>query len=351
MKDPVCGMDVTDGAWSAHHGAKGYRFCSAGCREVFLADPERYLSGPAEQEFQLVIVGGGPAGITAAVYASQQRLRALLLTPELGGQAADSTKIKNYMGFDLITGPELVQRFRDQLLHSHYLMHSLEEVLRINRTDDGFTLETREGGHYRAASTIVATGMHRRKLGVPGEQRLLRKGVSHRHAQELGNVAGRPAAVIGGGNSGMQAALDLASAGCPVTLVASGALTGDSAEVEKVERNRAIQILDEHEVVTIEGVETVEAVTVRPRTGGRISRREVEAVFIEIGFHPNTDCVAHLVRLNRYGEIETGRRGETDVPGLFAAGDVADNGGKRIIIAAGDGARTALAAGAFLKKV
>lgn len=349
MKDPVCGMEIEARRWSASHAGVEYVFCSEGCLEIFLAGPERCFGPPEQRRFDLVIVGGGPAGLTAGVYASLQRLDALLLAPELGGQAADSSKISNYMGFDLITGPELLQRFRDQLLQSHFLSHRLDEVLRVDSIDGGFSLQTRAGIPYETTAIIVATGMHRRRLGVPGEQRLLHRGVSYHHTQELGRFGGRPVAVVGGGNSGVQAAIALAQVQCQVTLISEGPLTGDPADVAQLRESDAVRVLTGHEVTEVQGREQVEEIGVRPRAGGDERHLPVAGVFIEIGYFPNADCVAHLVRLNRQGEIVTGANGATTVPGIFAAGDVTDGGGKRIIIAAGDGARAALGAGIYLR--
>lgn len=348
--DPVCGMAVHDRHWTAEFDGREYVFCSEGCRVLFLQDPAARLSGKGErQRYDLVIVGGGPAGLTAAVYASLQHLHALLLTRDLGGQAVDTSRIKNYMGYDLISGPDLLGKFRDQLLTQKYIEHRLDEVLRVDQTPDGFSLQTSNGCQYQAPAVIVATGMHRRRLDVPGEKRLQRRGVSYRLVHELARYQGQPVAVIGGGNSGIGAATELARIGGYVTLVSSGPLTGDANDIEQLAAAENIAVLIDHEVVVIEGEDQVTGLRVQPRGGGVERHLTVAAVFIEIGFLPNIDCVAHLVRRNRTGEIEIGQDCGTSVPGLFAAGDVTDGLGQRIIIAAGEGARAALAAGAYVR--
>lgn len=163
--DPVCGMAVYDRRWTARHEGREYAFCCEGCRALFLRDPAARLSGQGErQRYDLVIIGGGPAGLTAAVYASLQHLHALLLTRDLGGQAADTRRINNYMGYDLISGPELLGKFRDQLLTQKYIEHRLDEVLRVDHRQDGFALHTRNGCRYATPAVIIATGMHRRQL-------------------------------------------------------------------------------------------------------------------------------------------------------------------------------------------
>lgn len=348
--DPVCGMAVHNRHWTAEFEGREYVFCSEGCRTLFLQDPATRLSGKGERQcYDLVIIGGGPAGLTAAVYASLQHLHALLLTRDLGGQAVDTSRIKNYMGYELISGPELLGKFRDQLLTQKYIEHRLDEVLRVEQTTDGFSLQTRNSCQYQAPAVIVATGMHRRRLDVPGEQRLQRRGVSYRLVHELARYQGQPVAVIGGGNSGIGAAIELSRIGGHVTLVSSGPLTGDTGEIAQLSAAKNAVVLTDHEVITIEGDDQVTGVRVQPRGGGTERHLDVAAVFIEIGFLPNTDCVAQLVRRNRIGEIEVGQDCSTSVPGLFAAGDVTDGLGQRIIIAAGEGARAALAAGAYVR--
>jgi alkyl hydroperoxide reductase subunit F len=348
--DPVCGMEVHDRRWTADYLGREYAFCSEGCLGLYREDPAARLSGEGERRhYDLVIIGGGPAGLTAAVYASLQHFHALLLTKELGGQAADTSRIKNYMGYDLITGPELLGKFRDQLLAQKYIEHRLDEVLRVERSQDGFTLQTRNGCSYQAPVLIVATGMHRRRLDVPGEQRLQRRGVSYRLVHELERYQGLPVAVVGGGNSGIEAANELARIGCTVTLVSSGPLTGDAADIAQLSSAANVAVLTDHEVVAIEGEDRVSGVRVQPRGGGDEECLGVAAVFIEIGFLPNADCVAHLVRRNRKGEIKIANDCSTSLPGMFAAGDVTDGFGQRIIIAAGEGARAALSAGTYLR--
>ncbi len=350
VTDPVCGMDVYDTRWTVVHESRMYAFCSEGCRALFLQDPTAHLSHEREKKhYDLVIIGGGPAGLTAAVYASLQHLHALLLTKDLGGQAVDTTKIKNYMGYDLITGPELLGKFRDQLLTQKYIEHRLDEVLRVEQTQEGFAMQTRNGCRYETPAVIVATGMHQRRLDVPGERRLQRRGVSYRLVHELEQYQEHSVAVVGGGNSGIEAATELSRIGCDVTLVSTGPLTGDADEIEQFMSSANVVVLTDHEVVAIDGEDQVTGLRVRPRGGGEERRLDVTAVFIEIGFMPNIDCVAHLVRRNRHGEIETGHDCSTSVQGIFAAGDVTNGYGKRIIIATGEGARAALAAGAYAR--
>jgi len=138
----------------------------------------------------VIIIGGGPAGLTAAVYAATMKLHAFLVSKNLGGQAVDSSKILNYMGYDFITGPELVDKFKDQLIRSHYIDHLISEVEHIFSGEEGFTVVTSGLIHYTAKALIVATGMTRRRLGVPGEEEFQRKGVFYGNLQDPTFVVG-----------------------------------------------------------------------------------------------------------------------------------------------------------------
>lgn len=163
--DPICGMTVEEkDAQVAKDNGEVFHFCSAGCRERFLRERARPAS---RKQYDLIIIGGGPAGLTAAVYAATLRIKACLITRDLGGQAIDSTNIENYMGFDFITGPELIAKFQHQLIHSHYIDHQVGTVVEsLASQREEFLVETASGQNYLARCLIVATGMTRRRLGV-----------------------------------------------------------------------------------------------------------------------------------------------------------------------------------------
>lgn len=196
-KDPVCNMDVReDGAITAECDGLRYYFCSEGCKEKFLK--EKACKTP-RTSYDLIITGGGPAGLTAAVYASTLKMDALLVTKDLGGQAIDSTKIENYMGFDFIKGPELIEKFQYQLIHSHYIDHLVSEVEKIEPAEDGLNITTSKLTKYFTRSLIIATGMTRRKLNVEGEERFQRRGIFYGNIQDISFAQGEDVAVVGGG--------------------------------------------------------------------------------------------------------------------------------------------------------
>ena len=343
--DPVCGMRVGLDSFTATYNERTYYFCSQGCRDIFEVETEQYGKS---KEYDLVIIGGGPAGLTAAVYASVTRLHTFLISEDIGGQAIDSTKIKNYMGFDFITGPELVEKFKDQFLHRHYLEHVMDEVTSINPKNGDYEIITRNKNSYLAKAVIIATGMKRRKLGIPGEQKLLRKGVSHSALQDTSIFAGKHIVVVGGGNSGVQTARGLLESGCHVTLVEKANITADPSELEILSRNPDFEILDKHDVIEIYGKDNVEGVEVQFL--GNLSKRRIacSGVFIQVGLIPNTEFCLNLLELNDRGEIKIRPGCSTSAEGIFACGDVTDVVGKRIIIASGEGAKAALSAKQYL---
>jgi alkyl hydroperoxide reductase subunit F len=286
--------------------------------------------------------------LTAAVYASVLKIDTFLLTKDLGGQAIDSTKIKNYMGFDFITGKDLVKKFREQFLEEHYLDHKVDEVIRIDRADDGFHVITKEDEEYLASAVIVATGMKRRTLGIPGEERLQRKGIAYSSAQDITLWKGFDIVVIGGGNSGVQTAIELEKIGCNVTLVSEGLLTADPSDIEVFRSSDGVEVLEGYSIIEILGDDRVTGVTILSRENRTSRTISCGGVFIQIGFRTNIEFCEHLADLNDKREIVIGPDNSTRTGGLFAAGDVTNAYGKRIIIASGEGAKAALRAKKYL---
>ncbi len=346
--DPVCGKPVVPAADTPTAECRGelYSFCSRACQEKFVCHPGKRLD---EFVYDLAIVGGGPAGISAGIYAALGGLETLFLTKSLGGQAWDSTAVVNYPGFDWISGPELVERFQAQLFGSPHLAHQIAGVTGLEKRGDHFWLTTEDGGAYRARAVLLTTGMKRRPLGVPGEAAFLGKGVQEFHAFAAPRYADAAVLVVGGGNSAAQAALGLAEAGARVTLI-TRSFRADPYLQEKLAALPGARLLQDRDPVRVEGTERVEALVVRPTGGGPEERLAAEAVFVEIGLIPNSDLARNLVHLNPRGEVEVDRDCRTGLPGLYAAGDVTNTTGKRILIAAGEGAKAVLAVAEFLRE-
>jgi len=343
-QDPVCLMGIEEAeAITAECDGVVYYFCSEGCRDKFLKDRTC-----ARSAYDLIIVGGGPAGLTAGVYAATLKLEALIIAKDLGGQAVDSTKIQNYMGFDFITGPELIDKFKAQLIHSHYLDHLISEVEKIDPHIAEFQVTTSELKTFSAKALLIATGMTRRKLKVPGEEEFLRKGIFYGTIQELSFVENEPAAVIGGGNSALQVVENLGPIAKDIYLISTSELTADQAVIDRVTCLPNVRLFENFTVVEFTGDQNLNGLTIRKKASAETMTLPVKGVFVAIGLEPNSSLVAHLVQLNQQQEIMINPDCSTSRAGIFAAGDVTDSYGKRIIIASGEGAKAALAARQYL---
>lgn len=324
-----------------------YYFCSEGCREKFLKETSCKVH---RSSYDLIIVGGGPAGLTAAVYAATLKMDGFLITRDLGGQAIDSTKIENYMGYDFITGPELTEKFQYQLIHSHYIDHLMSDIEKIEPEGEGFKVTTSEIRDYHCSALIIATGMQRRKLNVPGEEKFQRRGVFYGNIQDLSFVQGEDVAVIGGGNSALQMVENLQNIAGRIYIVSDAGLTADPVVVERISRFRNVEKFESYNIVQFSGDKTLSGVTIRKKAEEQSTVLPVKGVFIAIGLQASSGLVSHLVDVNERGEILIGTDCSTSRPGIFAAGDVTNAFGKRIIIASGEGAKAALAARQFVLK-
>ncbi|MHC1626976.1 MAG: FAD-dependent oxidoreductase [Methanoculleaceae archaeon] len=311
-------------------------------REVFGAGEEE---PPAVSD--LLILGGGPAGLTAGVYCARKLLDAVIVTENIGGQAQESWVIENYMGFRMVSGDELMQKFEEQA-RKEGIRLELDRVESVVADGGRFIATTASGREYHARSVIVATGRQPRRLGLEDEERLWGRGVSVCATCDAPLYRGRRVAVVGGGNSALTTALEMNRIAASVDLIVRSTVRADEVYRQKYEQAEGITTHLHSEVVAITGDEAVEGVVIRDRETGEETTLPVEGVFIEIGQVPNSDCVQGLVTLNERGEIPVDHNCRTEVPGLFAAGDVTDIHGKQVIIAAGEGAKAALEAFEYL---
>ena len=300
---------------------------------------------------KLIIIGGGPAGMTAAVYAARKQIDALLISKDIGGQALWSASVENYMGYQYIEGFELMAKFEEQMKQFPLEQKIGQGVAGLSQLDAGFEIGTANGESYQAKAVIVATGKRPRQLNVPGEERLKGRGVTYCAICDGPLFAGQKVAVIGGGNSALEAADDMVKIAEHVYLVSLKPFTGDQILINKVKEAPNMTVFMEHEVVAIDGESRVEAIAIRDLKSGEEKRLEVGGVFIEIGMIPSSDFSRGIVRLNELGEIEINCATDTGVPGLFAAGDVTNAPEKQILVAAAEGAKAALQAHKYLQRL
>ncbi len=299
----------------------------------------------------LMIIGGGPAGLAAGVYAARKQLKTLLISGDIGGQINTTWGIENYLGYQFIEGPELIEKFQTQVGQFPIDQKIGDKVKQLKRVKGGFEAITEAGDTYRSKTAVFATGKKPRKLNVPGETELAGRGVSYCAICDGPVFAGQKVAVVGGGNSALEAVLDLLKIAEHVNLISLTPLTGDSVLSDQLKGAKKLTVFLEHETLEIKGKELVESIRIKGLKSGKEQKLEVGGVFIEIGLVPNSDAVKELVKLNRWGEVIVTPRNETSVPGLFAAGDVTDVPEKQIIVAAGEGAKAALQAHRYLQRL
>ena len=307
----------------------------------------KHLNRGGNSMYDLIIIGGGPAGLTAAVYAARKKMDTLLVTKDFGGQPMWTMEIENYMGYQFITGPELMSKFEEQV-RRFAVTTRYEEVIGIEVQPDGtFIVKTPEDEHH-SKTVIIASGKRPRQLEVPGETEFTGRGVSYCATCDGPLFAGKTVAVVGGGNSALQAAIELSGVAEKVYLLVRDGYNGDPIVIDKMKMATNIEELHGFVAAGIYGGSLVERFVVREVSTGETKELAVQGVFVEIGLKPNSEFAADVVNMNPWQEIVVDCRTSTGIPGLFAAGDVTDGPDKQIVIAAGDGAKAALMAYDYL---
>jgi alkyl hydroperoxide reductase subunit F len=302
--------------------------------------------------YDLIIIGAGPAGITASVYAARKRINFLVISMDIGGQTAWSGDIENYTGYQFITGTDLTAKFEEHMRKYGVALKEGEAVSEIIRKAGPhaptFSVAT-DRGVYEAKSVIIASGKKSKELGVPGEKELKNKGLTYCATCDGPLFSGKDIAVIGGGNSALDAALQLVKIANKVYIVnVSSSLTGDAVMEEKLRAAENILLYNNTRVLAVEGDGFVSGIRIMRE--GKEERLAVQGVFVEIGLLPNSEFAKDIAK-NEYGEIKVDIHNRTNIPGVFAAGDVTDVPEKQIVIAAGDGAKAALSAFRYLNRM
>ncbi|MCX5678438.1 MAG: FAD-dependent oxidoreductase [Candidatus Omnitrophica bacterium] len=297
--------------------------------------------------YDLIVIGAGPAGITAAVYAARKKLNFLVVTGDIGGQTAWSGDIENYTGYQFITGPELAAKFEEHMRTYGISVREGEEVREIARREDSIYVRT-DKAEYFAKTAIIASGKASKELGVPGEKEFKNRGLTYCATCDGPLFSGKQVAIIGGGNSALDAGMQLIKIAKKVYMINNTPqLGGDAVMREKIEASPVVQILNGAEVLAIVGGKMVSGIRVKKDLKEELI--PVEGVFVEIGLTPNSKFVKGVDK-NERGEIKINSRNETNVAGVFAAGDVTDVPEKQIVIAAGEGSKAALSAFKYISR-
>jgi len=295
--------------------------------------------------YDLIIIGAGPAGITASVYAARKGMRLLVISRDIGGQAAWSGDVENYTGYQFISGPELAAKFEEHLRRFQLELREGETVIDISKDGEQVVVRTSEN-LYQSKTAIISSGKSSRELNVPGEKEFKNKGLTYCATCDGPLFLGKKVAVIGGGNSALDAAIQLMRIARHVYVINnSEELGGDSLMREKVLAAANVTVYNHTRVKAVLGEKFVGALVIHGK--GSEEKLGVEGVFVEIGLIPNSQFAGGIQK-NEIGEIKVNSLNETSAPGIFAAGDVTDVAQKQIIIAAGEGAKAALSAFNYL---
>jgi len=297
--------------------------------------------------YDLIILGGGPAGLTAAVYALRKRLEVLLVSPDLGGKTGMHMHLPdNLERFQVITGDEVVSRFKSQIEYLEFA-RKLEHGEKVEPISGGYEVTTKEGNKYAAKAIVVATGARPVKLNVPGESKYRLRGLAYSAVSYAPLFIDRTVAVVGEGELGVKSALELAHVARQVYLIVPLASMLESAMGKKLKASKNVTVLDGYSVKEIKGGETY-AESIVVAKGSDEKELVVDVTFVELDLIPDSEPVARLVKLNEKKRIMVDSGNRTSQPGIFAAGDVTDVYAEQVLVCIGEGAKAALSAYDYL---
>jgi len=294
--------------------------------------------------FDVLVVGGGPGGASAAIYAARKGIRTGIVAERFGGQILDTATIENFISVNRTEGPKLAASLEEHVKDYDIDVMNLQRATRLEKKDY-VELELENGAVLKSKSVILATGARWRKVGIPGEDEFRNKGVAYCPHCDGPLFEGKRVAVIGGGNSGVEAAIDLAGLVEEVTVLEyASELKADSVLQERLENLSNVTVVKNAQTTEITGSDSVNGITYLDQSTGTEQHIELEGVFVQIGLVPNTDWLGDTIERNKFGEIVIDNKGATNVPGVFAAGDCTDAPFKQIIISMGAGATASLSA-------
>jgi thioredoxin-disulfide reductase len=301
--------------------------------------------------YDLIIIGGGPAGMTAGIYAARQKLNTLLITKSFGGQLArKSVAIENYPGFEKISGLELLQKF-EKHLRSQKIKIETDETVKIEKKGSGFLVLTKNNNKFEAKSVIVASGADPRPLKVPGEKEFIGKGVSYCTACDGPLFSKKTVAVIGGGNSGFESAIFLTNYAKKIYILERGSeVKAEKENQDSAKSSGKVEVITDAVLKEIKGKKFVDSLVYQDSKSNETKTLKVEGILVEIGSVPAVSMVEGLVDFDKLDHIKIDPKTcATKTPGLFAAGDVTDIRDKQIVVAAGEGTKAVFSVYRYLR--
>ncbi|MGB2911499.1 MAG: NAD(P)/FAD-dependent oxidoreductase [Anaerolineales bacterium] len=296
--------------------------------------------------YDLIVVGGGPAGLTATMYAIRKRINVLLVSKDLGGKTNYKLGLPWIKDYQVIHGLEVVNKFRSELEYLDFARH-MEPVDEIKKDEGGFLVVTRGGGELKTKAVIIATGAKQLRLKVPGEKEYMMRGLCYSALSYAPLFIDRTVVVIGDGDLAMRSTAELATIADQVYLVSKSNRELASPLGKKLTAADNVTVLDGHEVIEVKGDDYAKSVMVKG-PDGKISAIEADGTFIEMALIPNSQMIADMVDLDDQGRIVVDCANHTNVPGIFAAGDVTSGFAEQVLIAVGEGAKASLSAYEYL---
>jgi len=296
--------------------------------------------------YDLIIIGGGPAGLTAAIYAIRKRLNVLLLSKDLGGKTNYHLSLPWIEDYQVIKGLEIVNKFRTELEYLDFARH-LETVEKVEMQNGHFTISTKSGATFEAKAVILATGTRQVRMDVPGEKEYTMKGLCYSALSYAPLFIDKEVIVIGSGELALRSAGELATVARQVTMVCSNGDGTGSPLGQKLEAAGNVKIMKDCEIVEVQGDEYARKLILKDASG-KLNEYSADGMFVEKALTPNTTMVKDLVKLDDQGRIIVDCGCNTNVPGIFAAGDVTNIYAEQVLIAVGEGAKAALSAYEYL---
>jgi alkyl hydroperoxide reductase subunit F len=305
-----------------------------------------HISGEENIMYDLIVIGGGPAGLTAAIYAIRKRLNVLLLSKDLGGKTNYRLSLPWIEDYQVINGLEIVNKFRTELEYLDFARH-IEAVEKVEKQDNHFAITTKGGAVLESKAVIVATGARQVRMDVPGEKEYTMKGLCYSALSYAPLFIDKEVIVIGGGELALRSAGELSTVAKQVTMVCSNGEGMGSPLGQKLQKAGNVKIMKDCEIVEVQGDEYARKLIVKDKTG-KLNEYLADGMFVEKALTPNTAMIKDLVKLDEHGRIIIDCGCNTSVPGVFAAGDVTNTYAEQVLIAVGEGAKAALSAYEYL---
>ncbi|HBS91120.1 MAG TPA: thioredoxin reductase [Erysipelotrichaceae bacterium] len=295
-----------------------------------------------------LVIGGGPAGFNATLYAKRKGLVTGMIAKRIGGQLLNTSSVDNYLGIKDISGEGLMEQFLDHIHQLEVPILEEVEVTRVEKVNDLFEITVNNQTVFKSKTAMIATGSNPRKLGVEGEQEYSNRGVAYCAICDAPLFANKEVIIAGGGNSAVEAAIDVAKVASKVTVVHRSEFRADQILLDQMMSNPNITVFKQTQILRIVGDVKMTGIEVLDKSSNETRMINADGIFIEIGNIPSSDLFSDLVQLNEQREIVVDSKNMTSVPGLFAAGDVTQVAYKQIIISVADGAKAALAANEYI---